>query len=129
MNSNHWREKKESRFSLSWVKNCWILFAGGFLLGMTYLWIYSQVVDASNTVESFESRLNYLRGRSDSLQSRLSYLQSPAVINRRLEECRIALVTPYPDQIVRVRRKADTPVRESVRARPPQDLVILSIAR
>ena len=129
MNSHHRREERNRKSTLSFMKGCWILLAVGFGLSMTYLWLYSHVVEASNSIESFENKLSYLRGRSLSLQSRLANLQTPAVIIRRLEEFQIALVDPYPDQIVRVRQQERAPVKEIVRGRPPQDLVILSIAR
>ncbi|MDP8214908.1 MAG: hypothetical protein RAO92_05620 [Candidatus Euphemobacter frigidus] len=129
MNSHYRREERSRKSTLSFMKGCWILLAVGFGLSMTYLWLYSHVMEASNSLKSFENKLSYLRGRSLSLQSRLANLQTPEVIIRRLEEFQIALVDPYSDQIVRIRQQERAPVKEIVHGRPPRDLVILSIAR
>jgi hypothetical protein len=111
------------------LKGCWTLLLGGVLLGMSYLWLYSQVVQTSNAVESHENKLDYLRDRSVTLQSRLETLQSPRSIARMLEEKEIALAGPDPNQIVRVRREEIPAAEKSPRASSPRDLVILSIAR
>ncbi len=118
----------------SWIgifclKGCWMILAAAFLLGMTYLWIYSQVVQTSTLVERFERKLDYLSGRSVILQSQLEKLQSPAVIEKMLIEKKIALVDPYPEQIVRVRQEETRTVKEASAPHPPQDFVGLSIAR
>ncbi|MFH1039302.1 MAG: hypothetical protein V1789_11620 [PVC group bacterium] len=129
MNRLHHRDQGISGVGFSWIQGGWLILAAGFLLGMAYLWIYSQVVQTSNIVERFESKFDYLSGRSVSLQSELEKLQSPAAIIRNLEQRQIALVDPYPHQIVRVRQEERPPVKATVRPRPPRDLVILSIAR
>lgn len=115
------------------VRRClrggWILLLVGILLGMTYLWLYSQVVQASTAVESHENQLAYLNGRSLTLRSRLETLKSPASIARMLEERQIALADPDPDRIVRVRREETPAAEEAFRAGSPRDLGILSIVR
>ncbi len=129
MNNRYSPVTKRSEIGRFCLKGCWVLLLGGFIFGMSYLWLYSQVVQASNAVESCESKLTYLSGRSLILQSRLESLQSPSSIIRMLAEREIVLGDPDPGQIVRVRRE-DFPVAEKASRRSsPQELVILSIAR
>ena len=128
MNSAYSHNKRDHYNGLSFIKSCWILLAAGFFLGMSYLWLYSHIVDISNTIEMFERKMSHLRDRSISLESRLEYLQSPSVITSRLEEFQIALVDPYPEQLVRVHKAESINPRKEPRPLPPQD-IILSIAR
>lgn len=128
MNSYYYREKGDHYNGLSFLKSCWILLAVGFFSGMIYLWLYSNIIETSSTIELFERKMSHLRDRSISLESELEYLQTPAVITSRLEELQIALVDPYPEQLVRVHEEGPTYSREEIRSRSPQD-IILSIAR
>ena len=111
------------------LKGCWTLLLAGVFFGMSYLWLYSQVVGASNVVESHENKLAYLRDRNVILQSRLETLQSPSSITRMLAEREIELADPEPGQIVRVRREEPPATERSARRGAPRELVILSIAR
>jgi len=111
------------------LKGGWAFLLGGVLLGMTYLWIYSQVVQTSHAVETHEDKLAYLRDRSVILQSQLESLQSPRSIARMLKDREIALGDPDPGRIVRVRPVDLPPDLTSSRPAAPRDLVILSIAR
>lgn len=107
----------------------WVMLLGGVLLGMSYLWIYSQVVQTSNTLGIHENRLARLMDRAVTLQSQLEAVQSPNSIARMLRDREIALADPDPGQIVRVRREEYPEAARPPRAVPPRDLVILSIAR
>ncbi|MEA1929011.1 MAG: hypothetical protein U9N73_12465 [Candidatus Auribacterota bacterium] len=129
MNSYYYQEKSDHYYLVRFVKRGWILLAVGFFLGMSYLWLYSHIVDTSNTIDIFERKMSHLQDRRISLQSKLGKLQTPSVIMSRLEENNISLVDPYPEQIVRVQREATVPERHEPRSRPPNDIVILSIAR
>lgn len=128
MNSYYHQGKSDHYNGLSFIKNCWILLAVGFFSGMSYLWLYSHVVDTSNTIELFERKMSHLRDRSISLESKLEYLQTPSVIRSRLVECNSSLVDPCPEQLVRVHREESATFRKEARTRPPQN-IILSIAR
>ncbi len=128
MNSYYYQDKSDHFAGRFFIKRCWILLAVAFFSGMSYLWLYSLIVDTSNTVELFERKMSHLRDRSISLESKLEYLQTPSVINSRLEEFQIALVDPYPEQLVRVQGEGRVTPRKEPRIRPPQD-IILSIAR
>lgn len=129
MNSYYYQEQSDHYHLVRFVKRGWVLLAVGFFLGMSYLWIYSHIVDTSNTIDIFERKMSHLRDQRISLQSKLGKLQTPSVIRSRLEENKISLVDPYPEQIVRVERDFPAPERQEHRSRPPQDIVILSIAR
>ena len=128
MNSCYYQDKSDHFTGGFFIRRCWILLAVAFISGMSYLWLYSLIVDTSNTVELFERKMSHLRDRSISLESKLEYLQTPSVINSRLEEFQIALVDPYPEQLVRVQGEGPVTPRKETRIRPPQD-IILSIAR
>ena len=129
MNTQFYPEAIRPEIGHFCLRGCWALLLGGFLLGMVYLWLYSQVVQTSNAVESHEATLTYLKDRSVTLQSKLETLQSPRSIARMLQEREIVLADPEPEQIVRVRRE-DAPAAENPpRRSAPRDLVILSIAR
>ncbi len=111
------------------IQGLWTALLGGVLLGMSYLWIYSQVIQTSNALEIHENRAAYLADRALTLQSQLEALQSPHSIARMLRDREIALADPDPRQIVRVRREEFPEVSRPPRAAAPGDLVILSIAR
>jgi len=123
------RIRNERMMGFSCLKACGMLLVFGICLGMAYLWLYSQVVTVSCEIETFEDSLQHLRGRRAALRSRLSHLQTPAVIKERLEERQIALVLPPPEKIVRVSRKtiAETQERETEPA--SREMAIMSIAR
>ena len=125
---NYYQGKSDHSVGQYFIKRCWILLAVAFFFGMSYLWLYSHIVDTSNMVELFERKISHLQDRSISLESKLEYLQTPSVINSRLEEFQIALVDPYPEQLVRVHGEAPSAPRNETRIHPPQD-IILSIAR
>lgn len=125
---NYYQGKSDHSNGQYFIKRCWILLAVAFFSGMSYLWLYSHIVDTSNTVELFERKMSHLRDRSVSLESKLEYLETPSVINSRLEEFQIALVDPYPEQLVRVHGEGPSHPSKEIRIRPPQD-IILSIAR
>lgn len=129
MNNRYSLNQSRSEIGHFCLKGCWILLLAGVIFGMSYLWLYSQVVQASNAVESHEGKLAYLSGRSVILQSRLETLQSPSSITRMLEERKIVLDDPVPGQVVRVRQSELRAEEESARGASPRDLVILSIAR
>ncbi len=129
MNNRYFPNRGRPEIARCCLKGGWVLLLAGVLLGMSYLWLYSQVVQASSAVESHENQLAYLNGRSLILRSRLETLKSPASITRMLEEREIALADPEPGQIVRVRGEEIPAIEESARAGSPRDLVILSIAR
>lgn len=128
MNSHYYQGKSNYYNGHSFIKNCWILLAVGFFSGMSYLWLYSHIVDTSNTIGLFERKMSHLRDRSISLESKLEYLQTPSVIRSLLEERKSSLVDPYPEQLVRINREEPVVPRKEPRIRPPQD-IILSIAR
>lgn len=129
MSSTYQRERRKGMMGFSCLKACGLLLAVGICLGMSYLWLYSQVVAASCELESRENSLQELRGRRAALRSRLSYLQTPAVIKDRLEERQIALVPPSPEKVVRVSRKSGAPAPAGQAGRPSRELVLMSIAR
>lgn len=129
MNNRYAPNRDRPEIARCCLRGGWVLLLAGVLLGMSYLWLYSQVVQASSAVESHENQLAYLHGRSLTLRSRLEALQSPASITRMLEEREISLADPAPGQVVRIRREEIPAVEESSRAGSPRDLVILSIAR
>ncbi len=129
MNNRYAPNRDRPEIARCCLQGGWVLLLSGVLLGMSYLWLYSQVVQASSAVESHENQLAYLNGRSLTLQSRLETLRSPASITRMLEEREIALADPAPGQVVRIRREEIPAVETVSRAGSPRDLVILSIAR
>jgi len=128
MNSDYYQGNSYNYNCRYLIRRCWILLAVGFFSGMTYLWLYSHVVDASTTIELFERKMSHLQDRSITLESKLEYLQTPSVITSNLKELQIVLVDPYPEQLVRVHREESSTPQEETRSRPPQD-IILSIAR
>jgi len=128
MNRDYYQEKVHYSNGRYFIKRCWILIAVGFFSGMSYLWLYSQIVDTSTTIELFERKISHLQDRSISLESKLEYLQTPSVITSNLKELQIVLVDPYPEQLVRVHREETSIPHDATRSRPPQD-IILSIAR
>ncbi len=129
MNNRYSPARERSEIGRFCLKGCWTLLVAGVLFGMAYLWLYSQVVQASNAVEVHEDQLAYLSGRNVILQSRLESLQSRSSITRMLAEREMALDDPEPGQIVRVRRE-EIPVAEKASRRgSPRELFILSIAR
>ncbi len=129
MNSQYYPNTARLEIGHFCLKGCWTLLLGGFLMGMVYLWLYSQVIQTSNAVEFHEDKLANLMDRSVTLQSQLETLQSPRSIARMLQEREIALADPDPEQIVRVRREDAPAAENSPRRSAPRDLVILSIAR
>ncbi len=120
------KEAGSAGFSL--LKGCWMLLALGTVLGMSYLWVYTQVVDVSWELERFEGEMDQLRTRSVALKLQLAKLQNPAVIKDRLKEKEIDLVVPRFDQVIRVRRKTDLSPAEVKAQSPPPEPVILSQA-
>ena len=129
MNENYFAAPGRLEIGRLCIQGLWIMLLGGVLLGMSYLWIYSQVIQTSNALEIHENRFADLADRALTLQSRLETLQSPHSIARMLQDREIALADPEPRQIVRVRREEFPEVSRPSRAVPPRDLVILSIAR
>ena len=120
--------KVQGPAGFSLLKGCWMLLALATVLGMSYLWVYTQVVDVSWELERFEDELEQLRTRSAALKLQLAKLHNPAVIKDRLEEKEIDLVVPQLEQIVRVRRKDNLSPREVERQSPSREPVILSKA-
>ncbi len=123
------RERMEAGSAgFSLLKGCWMLLALGTVLGMSYLWVYTQVVDVSWELERFEDEMDQLRTRSVALKLQLAKLQNPAVIKDRLKEKEIDLVVPQLDQVIRVRRQTDLSPLKVEPQSPPSDPVILSQA-
>ncbi|MCX6348564.1 MAG: hypothetical protein NTV79_03540 [Candidatus Aureabacteria bacterium] len=103
------------------IQGGWLLVVVCLVLGMAYLWCHNRVVEASQRLKAMEGRRLELRERASAIQVHLEKQKSPAAIKARVEERRLDLVLPQPDQILRVKRTIDHPAGTAP--------VILSAAR
>jgi hypothetical protein len=115
--------------SFSFFRACWILLLTAFVLGMTYLWLQSRVMEASWKIKELEKEILQLQPVVSGLEVKLARLQTPAVIKAKLEAAGIEMDAPGPGNIVRI-----TPIRGERRTAiqrhlQPNDIALLSVNR
>lgn len=86
----------------SFLKVCWLLLITTLALGMTHLWLQSQVVNAGWKVKELEKTLNRLQAPLTAMEVKLARLKTPAVIKTKLEEKGIKMDAPATTDVVRL---------------------------
>jgi len=100
MEKTHAVAEIEKRSRLSFFKVCWLLLITILVLGMTYLWLQSQLVNAGWRVKELEKALNQIQGPLTVMEVKLARLQTPAVIKSKLEEKGIEMEAPVPSDVI-----------------------------
>jgi hypothetical protein len=91
----------------SFLRGLWIFLFLSIVLGMGYLWLQSRVMDTGWQLKAVENSVPRLREKIVLLQVRLARLKNPRTIKARIEESGLALSSPEPGQIVRIRARAE----------------------
>jgi hypothetical protein len=103
------------------------LLACAFLasLGVGYAWQKNQIHDLARQMETREVQLKKIREQNAKLARQLATVRSPQFLQSRINELRLGLVLPQPDQVIRLveaEGTVETAPAESSRALPPTRL-------
>ncbi len=97
--------KTNRRVAPSSVLSAWdrvlvgIYFVGLFLCALLYIWVQSQVVEASYRLSSLRHEDSALRSKNDDLRVEIATRRAPAALSRVATE-QLRMVSPEPGQVV-----------------------------
>lgn len=78
------------------------LCAAVCLAGMGYVWAKTQVWGLGRDIKRLENRRDELRRVNDSLQRTYAAMCTPRELDARAKRLNLGLITPQPDQLVRM---------------------------
>ena len=76
--------------------------AGLCLAGIGYVWAKTEVWGLGKEMKALEVRRDELRRRNDALQRTYAAMCTPGELDARVKRLNLGLVTPQPDQIIRL---------------------------
>ena len=88
-------------------------FIGGSAVG--YVWQKNQIFALGRQIKQGEQKLEELRRQTKFASDQLAYLRSPGVLEARVKELKLGLVSPQPEQVLRL-----TDVSSGSVVRPPE---------
>ena len=113
MSKNRKNQSAEIRFGpvLKVVLLCSLI--GGSAIG--YVWQKNQIDRLGAQIREREKSLAKMKRDNEDLASRISFLHSPVMIDRRAKELNLGLAPATPMQVVRLAETPGTPEKNSSR--------------